>query len=331
MRNIRMDNLRALLIFLVVFGHFTAWIPGAEAIYRIIYLFHMPAFLFLTGYFSRFSIAKILTELAYPYALFQVLYLTFDTVVLKDAPIEELMLQFTTPYWLLWYLLATIFYRLLIPLLDKIPLPLRPLTVAGAVGLALACGYVPEFGYYLSAGRFFAFLPFFLSGYYLSRTRWFPRWLDRPLRSVRKWPFALAGIAVSFWSALRESVFTPKMLYGSVPYAQAGFGPVIRLIITLSAFGWILMLLVTTPNRSIPGITVVGRGTLPIFLLHGFLVRLLARWQVFSLPLPGNLLLALLLTAAVLALLGNRAVQKPMHRVLTGGWLEKLWRKYVMT
>ena len=43
MRSNRMDNIRCLLIFLVVFGHFLALIPGAEAdtLYRIIYLFHI--------------------------------------------------------------------------------------------------------------------------------------------------------------------------------------------------------------------------------------------------------------------------------------------------
>lgn len=55
MRNDRMDNLRCLLIFLVVLGHFLGLIPGAGGLYRIIYLFHMPAFLFLTGYFTHFN------------------------------------------------------------------------------------------------------------------------------------------------------------------------------------------------------------------------------------------------------------------------------------
>ena len=75
MRNYRMDNIRCILIFLVVFGHMLTWIPEADTPYRIIYLFHMPAFLFLTGYFSHFNISKILTQLAYPYILFQILYL----------------------------------------------------------------------------------------------------------------------------------------------------------------------------------------------------------------------------------------------------------------
>ena len=94
---------------------------------------------------------------------------------------EKMHLQFAVPYWLLWYLLDITFYRLLLPLFDKVPPRLRPLAVLAAVALALVCGYVPEFGYYLTTGRFFSFLPFFLAGYYLSRSGWFPHCLELAL------------------------------------------------------------------------------------------------------------------------------------------------------
>ena len=54
MRNYRMDNIRCILIFLVVFGHMLTWIPEADTPYRIIYLFHMPAFLFSDRLFLSF-------------------------------------------------------------------------------------------------------------------------------------------------------------------------------------------------------------------------------------------------------------------------------------
>ena len=135
MRSDRMDNIRCLLIFLVVFGHFLALIPGTDGLYRVICLFHMPAFLFLTGYYSRFQFSKILTGPAYPYVLFQILYLLFDTLVLQGGPVGKVRLQFTVPYWLLWSLLDLIFYRLLIPLFDKVPRPPHPLPAGVHRGL----------------------------------------------------------------------------------------------------------------------------------------------------------------------------------------------------
>ena len=51
------DNLKFILIYFVVLGHFLAplrgVIPGVKFIYMIIYVFHMPLFIFILGYFSK--------------------------------------------------------------------------------------------------------------------------------------------------------------------------------------------------------------------------------------------------------------------------------------
>lgn len=323
-RDHRMDNMRCLLIFLVVLGHFLAWVPGAETLYRIIYLFHMPAFLFITGYFSRFRLRKLLLELVYPYFLFQLLYLLFDTLVLKEAPLGNLVLQFTTPYWLLWYLLATIFYRLTVPLLDRVPQRCRPLALLGAVLLSLAAGYVHELGYFLTLARFFSFCPYFLAGHYAAQSGPFLRWMDRPLG--QKWPLGLLGCGIAVLSCLHEHQFTLSMLYGSVGYERAGFGPGLRLVQFLFAWGWILALLTLIPNRSIPVVSKWGQNTLPIFLLHGFAVRLIGHLQVFRFPLWGNFLLAFLLSLALVLLLGAPVTRTPFQLLFTGKWMEDFFR-----
>ena len=58
------DNLKCLLIFLVVVGHFL--IPvyhdsgrSIEAVYFFIYLFHMPAFIFVSGFFAKSYLKKM--------------------------------------------------------------------------------------------------------------------------------------------------------------------------------------------------------------------------------------------------------------------------------
>ena len=51
------DNARAVLIFLVVFGHllqpYTTEDKYLSALYLLIYSFHMPTFLFISGYFAK--------------------------------------------------------------------------------------------------------------------------------------------------------------------------------------------------------------------------------------------------------------------------------------
>ena len=51
-RNYRIDNIRFILIFLVVFGHLLGIMTGSKAdlLYRFIYSFHMPVFIFITGH-----------------------------------------------------------------------------------------------------------------------------------------------------------------------------------------------------------------------------------------------------------------------------------------
>lgn len=120
------------------------------------------------------------------------------------------------------------------------------------------------------------------------------------------------------------------MLYGSFPYAQGHFGPEVRLLLTLFAFGWILALLTLVPDRHIPGISAVGRGTLPIYLLHGFVVRTMAKFQVFHFSYPVNVLIGFCTALAIVAALGNSKVRKPLHTAMTGEWLERLWRKYIL-
>ena len=56
-RNYKIDNIKALLIFLVVIGHFVDELVGKSDVFKCIYIFvysfHMPLFIFLSGYLSR--------------------------------------------------------------------------------------------------------------------------------------------------------------------------------------------------------------------------------------------------------------------------------------
>lgn len=56
-RNAYFDNAKLLFIFLVVFGHaiqpFTEESRAIYTLYTWIYLFHMPAFIFLAGFFAK--------------------------------------------------------------------------------------------------------------------------------------------------------------------------------------------------------------------------------------------------------------------------------------
>ena len=78
---------------------------------------------------------------------------------------------------------------------------------------------------------------------------------------------------------------------------------------------WMLLLLLLSPRRRIPLWTQIGQGTLPVYLLHGFLQRLTVKEQLFRGGEAWNSLLAFTLTWAILLLLSSKPVCRLFRRL----------------
>ncbi|MBO5657209.1 MAG: acyltransferase family protein, partial [Agathobacter sp.] len=86
-RDHSLDNLKAILIFLVVFAHLledAAVFDGKVLLYKMIYSFHMPVFIFILGYFAKFRPMKILLHWVVPYLVLQMVYILFANYVLGE-------------------------------------------------------------------------------------------------------------------------------------------------------------------------------------------------------------------------------------------------------
>lgn len=295
-----MDNIRFLLMFLVLLGHSLELFQGdaRDLLYRVIYTFHMPAFLFLTGCFARFDGKKLLRHFVLPYIILQALYLAFQALILKGE--AAVTFQFTTPYWLLWYLLAVCFYYLLIPILDCFRGSGAVILIT--VGLSLLAGFDDSIGYYLTLSRFFVFLPCFTAGYCLARGR-LPMVKSRKGRALLS-AAAAAGILLSIFWVWRSGV-TNNVLYGSYSYAKLGYGPGERMILLAAAGCWILGLFLWMPRIRIPLITFLGRNTFFVFAAHGFIIRLEQKYGVFRYSQGINMLLAVLNALGIYLILGG--------------------------
>ena len=70
-----------------------------------------------------------------------------------------------------------------------------------------------------------------------------------------------------------------------------------------------------------PWVSKWGQNTLPIFLLHGFAVRLAGHLNLFHFPFWGNFLLAFALSLALVLVLGAPFTRKPFQFVCTGKWI----------
>ncbi|MDY0394287.1 acyltransferase family protein [Virgibacillus halophilus] len=119
-RNAYFDNARLLLILLVVFGHmvqpFTDNSNGVNTIYTWIYTFHMPAFIFLAGFFAKGAgnkeyIIKLAKKLLIPYIIFQVIYSGYYFLLGRDNWMTDSLFY---PHWALWFLFSLFCWHILL-------------------------------------------------------------------------------------------------------------------------------------------------------------------------------------------------------------------------
>ena len=323
-RNYKIDNIRFFLIFCVVFGHLIR-IVGFESLYRNIYIFHMPAFIFLLGYCARYDKKKILYTLLYPYLLLQIIYLVFNTLISAgQIPLE---IQFTTPYWLLWFLWVAVLYYLCIPIIEGHNKFVRWGIIVCAVGISLLAGFFEPIGYYLSLSRFFTFLPYFIIGYYSGHGGISFQWIEK---KVAKYTMRLLNITLLVYTGYfitQSTGIETKVLYGAFSYMEGSYTPGEKLILMLLAFNWILFLWLNVPSKKMIGISTVGRNTFSIFILHGFLIMTFKKYWIFIFTESGNLIFALLLTAIIITVFGNQMVGNFVKTYMTGQWIYNIQKK----
>ncbi|MEU6918721.1 acyltransferase family protein [Streptomyces olindensis] len=307
------DNAKYLAIVLVAMGH--AWEPLKgdsrilEAAYQVVYAFHMPAFIIISGYFSRSfdmrpdRLKRLITGVAVPYIVFETAYPLFKRWIDND-PHQEISLL--DPWYLTWFLVALFVWRLTTPIwkLARWPLPL-------ALGLAMLATVSPSIGDDLDLQRVLQFLPFFVLGLQM-KPEHFHMVRRRSVR-IASVPVFAAALAVSWWAVPRMNT---AWFYHRDSAQELGApwwtGPVMvlalfgcSLVLTACFFAWV-------PRRHM-WFTALGAGTLYGYLLHGFLVKAgdYQGWfEAAWLHKPAGEILVTLLAAAVVTVLCTKPVQR---------------------
>lgn len=260
------DNFKVLLIFLVVFNHIIAFnLVKVDMVVRYIWyaitIFHMPAFIFVSGYLSKKpqNVMKNVKNLMIPYVLGYTLT-WYAQIWLGNSAKYEILRPTGT---VMWYLLALFIYRLTIEALGKIRFVV-PLSII----FALWAGTRAEFSTFLSASRIVVFFPFFVAGYlwkseYITAVRKFKgKWVLIPISGVLLWGIPNYMIT----NNMAVSIFR-----GNHSYKICGLtdpeGMVIRLLMYLVSFIIIYTLLALLPDIKLPT-TYIGRHTMGIYFFH---------------------------------------------------------------
>lgn len=264
------DNAKMALVTLVVVGHSWVLLPDTAVVehcYDFLYTWHVPAFVFVTGYLSqRFSYTRarmwqLLRTVVVPYLVFECLLAVFRIYVGG----EQMNDLFRDPHWPMWYLAALFFWRLLTPVF-------RPMWggVAVAVAVSLVAGMYA--GNTLDIARVLGLLPFFVMG--LKATPERLEWLRARPAQVGAVCAFLGIWVLTTWTDVWAST---EWLYYRSRYDEMGYADDLRalltraLVLALGTLGaWSFLALVP---RLHGWFTRMGAFTLVVYLCHGFFVK----------------------------------------------------------
>lgn len=160
------NNAKFILIILVVVGHMMSCIKDinhtAFQIDFFVYSFHMPAFILLSGYFSKkcaTSWKKTMQHVVSYSATYVVAQIVFDAIQRFWLHSVTEPFHLFSPRVGLWYLLVLIVWTLLLhPLSKVLPKILFPILVSAGLLIGLWEGAGKEF----ALSRMVVFLPFFM-------------------------------------------------------------------------------------------------------------------------------------------------------------------------
>lgn len=294
------DNARVILIFLVVFGHVIQSSTGDSkammALYQSIYLFHMPAMIFVSGYFAKgiwdkSYIMQLIKKLIMPYMMFQWLYNMYN--IYSGNTIKAV----SEPNWSLWFLLSLFSWHMLLIFVKKLPVGFC-MTLAVVVGLGV--GYIDHIGHAYSLSRTFVFFPFFLLGYHMNKT-WLFYLIDK--LSVKK-ASILLGLVITLHLGLDYPV---GLLFGSSSYQALGYlgeGVVYRLLFYVGAIVLTYLFFVIVPRKEVT-YSKLGQHTLYVYLLHGGFIQLFRRQDWFHVDGLLTLVVALLISGVIVLFLSS--------------------------
>lgn len=313
-RNPVYDHAKLVLIFLVVLGHliepYIVKSRMLEGVFNFIYLFHMPAFIFISGYFSKAELTvrtglKLLGDYLVLFVFIQLVFVA----VMKGIGMDQYQFLTFQPAYIYWYLFAMFAWSLMLPAV----LQLARFTKFGvghivviSVLIALIAGYVEQIGWMFSLSRILVFFPFFVLGYYFKSQNW-TIYQAFPNRKMAVSVMMIVALMIWIW----PNLFQFGLLSGANSYFKMGLdetGLILRLVLYMIQCLMIMAFFTLLPRKPFV-FSHLGTKTLTIYILHGFLVKGLVAASYFDELTIGRVLFLPVLAVVLVMVLGRLPIR----------------------
>ena len=293
-RDYRFDNAKFLLIFLVVLGHvadnYCDFYAGVRCLFLYIYTFHMPAFLYISGLFSKHLVKqeKLNWKRLIPYpvlCIFLNFFRNFSLYLFDHGKNFHLMKQDGVS-WFLWVLF--VFY-ILTWLIKDFP---KKNVLLIAVAFALLAGYDSNIGSNFALSRMAVFYPFFYLGY-STKLEHISKILDNKVLKIIS-PFWLVAYGIAIFLTIDHGVYWFRKFFTGQNSYKVLFGdhytsslrlfmeaPVYRLATLVITFVTLFAFLALVPKHKIFALTTAGSRTLAIYFWHLPIATVLMNVGVF--------------------------------------------------
>jgi len=319
------DNAKFILIFLVVLAHSISSIKGnafVSVTWAVINYFHMPAMIFISGFFAKRYISKsreIKVQRVVTYTILyfaaQVCFFLFQKFVLG----ENISSSMLTARPATWFLQCLIGWHVMLPVLNYFK-PKHVLIVGVLLGLLI--GYENDVAHFLSLSRLFVHLPFFMAGYYIKQEH-----IDKlHARKGIQWIALAIFAAVTAFCAIWPKTIISTLIGCKTPYAKIPFVRDMpqalqwsaRLGFYAVAAALVFAFLMLVP-RGKAIFTSLGKETLSVYVLHIFLYLTNRHFKWYLLfNSPGGIALLCLIALALTVLFSLKPFTLPFH------WLQNI-------
>lgn len=260
-----LDVLKGVLIFLVVLGHVMLPInndtPLVGIPYDIIYAFHMPLFVFVSGLCAKHTMrdGKLRVDRIMTYVAIGVVFNLLVRLCDQSAITIPKLLTFSSAPW---YVISLATWMLLVPFFDRLK-PIVGVGIAAATSLVMAVS--PVHTDFLAISRTASFMVWFMLGYYVPVDA-----VGRLREGKARWACAAIGIVslvlfVGMYDELRQWLF---LVNGNnvtdlgIVNTLVGKGVMTAFAVALS-----IGVIAAVPSR-LGFVETLGKRTLQVYVIH---------------------------------------------------------------